>query len=129
MHRIAHAMLIVAGIIHLLPLASVLGPHHLARLYGVVIADPDLIILMRHRAVLLALTGGWLIAGAWRPALRRTACVAGLISTVSFLALAWSVGGHNALLARVVVADLVALACLLIALVFDQLPSAKNWRR
>ena len=129
MHRIAHAMLIVAGIIHLLPLAGLLGPHHLARLYGVVIADPDLIILMRHRAVLLALTGGWLIAGAWQPGLRRTACVAGLVSTVSFLALAWSAGGTNALLARVVVADVVALGCLLVALVLDQLTAAKNCRR
>lgn len=125
MHRVSQIMLIVAGIIHLLPLAGVMGPVHLARLYGVVISDPDLIILMRHRAVLLALAGVLLLAAAFRSELRTAAYCAGL-SVVSFLALAWSAGGYNMLIARVVTADMVAAVCLLAALGADQFPSAKN---
>lgn len=118
MHRVSQIMLIVAGIIHLLPLAGVMGPAHLARLYGVVLSDPDLIILMRHRAVLLA--------GAWRTELRPAAYGAGLVSVLSFLALAWSAGGYNPLIARVVAADVVAAVCLLLAVACDQLVPPKN---
>jgi hypothetical protein len=39
------------------------------------------------------------------------------VSVGSFLWLAWSVGGTNAQLARVVTADVVALACLVVGVV------------
>lgn len=126
MHRVSQIMLVVVGIIHLLPLAGVMGPAHLARLYGVVLSDPDLIILMRHRAVLLALAGALLLAGAWRTELRPAAYGAGLVSVLSFLALAWSAGGYNPLIARVVAADVVAAVCLLLAVACDQLAPPKN---
>jgi len=68
--------------------------------------------LMRHRAVLFGLLGVFLGVAAFIPALQGAALVAGVISVVSFLWLAVSVGGYNAAIARVVVADLVALASL-----------------
>jgi hypothetical protein len=42
------------------------------------------------------------------------AFIAGFISVVSFLWLAWCVGSYNAQLARVFTVDLVALVCLII---------------
>ena len=49
--HIVSAALILVAIIHLLPLAGVLGSERLASMYGITVDDPDLLILMRHRAV------------------------------------------------------------------------------
>jgi len=65
--------------------------------------------------VLFGLLGVLLIAAAFRPDLRAVALIAGLVSTVSFLAIAWGVGGYNAQVARVVAADLLAVVLLLVA--------------
>lgn len=108
-------MLVITGIIHLLPLSGVLGAERLSSLYGGSFADPNLAILMRHRAVLFGLLGVYLIAAAFWPALQPVALGAGLVSVISFLWLAWAVGGYNAQIARIVVADFVALGCLLAA--------------
>jgi hypothetical protein len=115
LNRITIACLTLAGIIHLLPLPGLLGAGQLTRLYGVVGDDPNVGILLQHRAVLFGLLGALLIAAAFRPELRAVALVAGLLSTVSFLVIAWGVGGYNTQVARVVVADLLAVVLLLVA--------------
>lgn len=107
------AALVVAGLIHLLPVSGVLGGERLAALYGLALDDPNLQILMRHRAVLFGLLGAFLLLAAARPAWQPLAYVAGLVSAGAFLLLAWSVGGYNPLIGRVVLADVVATACLL----------------
>lgn len=111
------SMLVVVGIIHLLPLSGVPGGERLAALYGLPVDEPNLQILMRHRAVLFGLLGAFLIAAAIKPAFRTAAFVGGFVSVVAFLALAGSVGNHNAAIGRVVVADWVALACLTVGAV------------
>lgn len=108
------AMLLVVAVIHLLPLAGVLGAPRLAALYGIQFDDPNLVILMRHRAALFGLFGAFFVFAAWRPALQPMAFVAGGASVLSFLYLAWSVGGYNAQIGRVFTADLIAAACLLV---------------
>jgi len=114
MRYVVSAMLVVVGVIHLMPLSGVLSSERLAALYGLSFDQPDLAILMRHRAVLFGLLGAFLLLAAFRPALQSLALVAGFISVVSFLYLAWSVGSYNAQVGRVFVADVVALVCLII---------------
>jgi hypothetical protein len=114
MRYLVSGSLILAGIIHLLPLAGVLGNERLAALYGIDMSDPNLSILLRHRAVLFGMLGTFLVAAAFRPGWQAAAFVAALISVVSFLLLAWSTGGYNALLSRVVTADIVALVALVV---------------
>lgn len=114
MRHLVSAMLVVVGVIHLLPLSGVLGSERLAALYGLSFDETNLAILMRHRAVLFGLLGLFLCFAAFRPAWQTIAFVAGFVSVVSFLWLARSTGGYNALVARVVVADIVALVCLII---------------
>jgi hypothetical protein len=114
MHYLISAMLLLVGIIHLLPLSGVLGAERLASLYGLSFNEPNLAILMRHRAVLFGLLGAFLVYAAFQPKLQALAFLAGFASVLSFLWLAWSVGGYNPQLARVVVADVVALASLAI---------------
>jgi hypothetical protein len=108
------AMLIIVGIIHLLPLSGALGAERLAALYGVDIVDANLAILMRHRAVLFGLLGLFFIYAAFRPSVQYLAFIAGLASVLSFIALAYTVGGYNTGIARVVLADWIALVCLLV---------------
>ena len=72
---------------------------------------------MRHRAVLFGLLGLFLAYAAFRPALQPAAILVGLVSVVSFLFIAWSVGGYNQAIHKVFIADLVALAALCIAAV------------
>lgn len=87
--------------------------------------EPNVIILMRHRAVLFGLLGLFMLFAAFRPALQAAAFVMGFVSVVSFLWLAFSAGGYNAEIGRDVVADIVALICLVVgvaAYAFAQRP-------
>lgn len=115
MHRIVPIALVVVGLIHLLPVTGVLGAAQLERLYGVALSDPGLVLLMRHRAVLFGLLGVFLIVAAFRPVMRGLALVAGLVSVLSFLLLAALTAEINAAIARVVIADWIALGLLLVA--------------
>ena len=118
--------LVIVAIIHLLPLSGVLGSERLAALYGLTFDEPNLEILMRHRAVLFGLLGAFLLYAAFKPALQGLGFIAGFISVLSFLALAWSRGGYNAALERVVVADIVALVCLTVGVVALAISSKKQ---
>ena len=114
MKYIVSLMLVIVGVIHLLPLSGVLGVASLANLYGLQFNDPNLEILMRHRAVLFGLLGAFFVLAAFQPALQSMALVSGFVSVVSFIVLAGSVGGYNAQVGRVFTVDLVALGCLLV---------------
>lgn len=115
MQRLVSVMLAVVALIHLMPLVGVFGGERLSALYGLNFDEPNLAILMRHRAVLFGLLGLFLLLAAFRPALQGIALVGGFASVLSFLFLAWSAGSHNSQISRVVLADWIALACLLLA--------------
>ena len=110
-------MLIAAGIIHVLPVPGVISAAHLERLYGLPFNEPNLVILMRHRAVIFGLLGVFLIYAAFRNDLVWIAMVGGIVSAAAFIWLAWSAGSYNDAIARIVIADVVAIACLAVAVV------------
>ena len=114
MRYLISAMLVIVAIIHLLPLPGVLGSERLAALYGLSFDEPNLAILMRHRAVLFGLLGVFFLVAAFRPELQPMAFAGGFVSVLSFLYLAWSAGGYNAQVGRVVAADGLALVCLVV---------------
>jgi len=108
------AALLIAAVIHLLPVTGVLGVERLTVLYGLAFDDPNLEILMRHRAVLFGLLGLLLLLAAFRRSLQPVAFVAGLVSIVSFVWIAKATGSYNPEIARVVTADVVALVSLVV---------------
>ena len=114
MRFIIPAMLVAVGIIHILPLSGVLSATRLFDLYGISFDDPNLEILMRHRAVLFGLLGMFLLSSAFLPNLQLAALITGFVSVVSFLYLAYSVGGYNDQVNRIFTADNAALVCLLV---------------
>lgn len=127
LNMIIAGLLVLVGVIHLLPVSGMLGARRLAALYGVSVADPNLEILLRHRALLFALLGLFLIAAALRPALHLPAILAGLASLLSFILLAKAVGGYNAAIGKVVAVDYVACAALALAFVLYLLRRLGIW--
>ncbi len=115
MRFVVPVVLLLVAALHLLPLAGVLGAVRLAGLYGVVVEDPNLEILLRHRAVLFGLLAAFLGHAACHRHLHTLALVAGVVSVGAFLVLAWTVGHYNAALSTVVRADVVALVLLVVA--------------
>ena len=120
MNAVATSIFLLVGLVNALPLVGVTSNARLASLYGVVIDEPNLSILMRHRAVLFAIVGGLLVCSAFSPALRPAAVVAGLLSMLSFVVLALLVGGYNASIGRLVVIDVVASVALVVGFLLNQ---------
>jgi hypothetical protein len=110
-------MLLVVAVIHLMPLIGVLGATQLSSLYGVDFSEPNLAILMRHRAVLFGLLGTFFVIAAFKPTLQPAAFVVAFVSIVSFMLLARATGGYNPQVARVFAGDVVAVVALVIAVV------------
>lgn len=113
MRYIVPAVLLIVALIHVLPLAGVLGAAKLSSLYGITVQDPNLEILLRHRAVLFGLAACLAYSAFHRP-LHGLALVAAGVSVVSFLVLAAMAGTYNAALSTVVKADVVALVLLVV---------------
>ena len=76
---------------------------------------------MRHRAVLFGIVGSIIIASALHVPLRPIGITVGLVSMLSFVAVALVVGGYNAELQRVVLVDVVASVVLVAAAVLSYL--------
>lgn len=116
MRYVLTAALVIVGIIHLLPLVGVLGSDRLQSLYGVSLTDPNLVLLMRHRAVLFGILGAFFVFSAFVPALQLSALILGTLSVISFLTLAAMSDQTNLSVARIVTADWVAFAALVAGL-------------
>lgn len=106
-------VLVVTGAVHLLPLAGVRSGASVARLYGVPDPDPGTAVLLRHRAVLLALVGLVCLAGAASENLRPLALTVGVVSMASYVLLGRD--DPTAELRRVRVIDVVLLVLLVAA--------------
>ena len=115
MSQVITGLLIVVGLINILPVLGVLSADRLVQAYGVPVAAADLEILLRHRALLFGVLGGFILYAAFLPAFQPAAMTMAAISMVGFALLVWSVGGYNANLARVLAIDLVGIVCLAIA--------------
>ncbi len=121
MRAISSALYALVALANLLPAVGALSTSRIEALYGVLVQDPNLEILLRHRAVLFLVVGGLLAAAALHPPLRPVGLVAGLVSMLSFVAIALLVGDQNAQLRRVVLIDAGASLALALAGLLDHL--------
>jgi hypothetical protein len=81
------AMLLVVAVVHLLPLLGMLGTQRLQQLYGLHIDEPNLLLLLRHRALLFGLLGALLATAAFKPALQGIALLGAWASVLGFVLL------------------------------------------
>jgi hypothetical protein len=121
MRALVTVLLLLAAAANLLPVLGALSTARLEALYGVVIQDTNLAILMRHRAVLFGIVGSLLAVAAFHAPVRPLAIPAGLVSMLAFVAIAGSVGDYNPLLRRLVIVDVAASVALVAAAVLDWL--------
>jgi hypothetical protein len=116
-HPISVVALILSAVIHVIPLSGTLGRAHLMRLYGLSIDDPALLVLMRHRSILIGLIAALSLWAVFMPELQVAALVVALVSAGSYVALWLSgdrAGGRAG--ARVAYVDIALVAVLAVAL-------------
>ncbi len=113
MKHVVTAIFVLVGLVNFLPVLGVLGAAKLESLYGLPFGNDDLLLLMRHRAALFGLLGGFIIVSAFRDEWRNLAAAAGFVSMSSFMLLALPLSSHGEALQRVFWID--AAACLLLA--------------
>jgi len=107
--------LVVVGLINFTPVLAMFSTTKLERAYAVRLPSKDLQLLMRHRALLFGVVGGFVLCSVFLPVFQVAAMVMAAISMAGFVVLAAQIGGTNTALRRVVLADLVGLAVLLVA--------------
>ena len=115
--KIITVLLLVVALIHIAPITGFAGVLRLESLYGVVILDSNLQILMRHRAMLFGILGVFFAYAAFKPSLQPLAFIGAFATLASFFYLAISVADYNQSISKILVADVVASICLLLAVV------------
>lgn len=115
--RAITGLMLVVALIHLLPISGYFGVERLTSLYDVEISGANMEILMRHRAILFGILGGFLAYAAFRPAMQPIAFLAAFISLSSFFYLTLSVSGFSEAIRKIVIADIVASVCLVGAII------------
>lgn len=114
--RVTAGLLLVCGVVNLIPVTGVLGTARIEALYGLQVTDADTLVLLRHRAVLLGLVGGVLVASAFLRSWQVPAAVAGVVSTGTYAALCLATDGLNAPVLAVMRWDLGLVVALLVVL-------------
>ncbi|MDX1497883.1 MAG: hypothetical protein R3352_10030 [Salinisphaeraceae bacterium] len=109
-------LLLIVGLINFLPVIGLFVSGRMQTMYGVDLSDPNLMILMRHRALLFGLVGGFILLAAFKPDLQPLAFAMGLLSMLGFILIAWQQGGYGPGIAKVVSIDWLAIVLMLIAL-------------
>lgn len=108
-------LLVLVGLINFVPVVGVLSADKLSQAYAVTLEDDNLVILLRHRALLFGLVGGFLLFAVYAPLYRPAAITMAAISMVGFLVFMFHQGGYNDALYKVMLADIVGIVLLAIA--------------
>jgi hypothetical protein len=117
---LSNTLIFLAGLVNLAPLSGLISASRLQALYGFGFETADLLILMRHRAILFGIVGSLLVASVFHPPLRAVGIAAGLVSMLSFVVIVWLAASHNAELARLAAVDLAASIGLIGAALLDR---------
>jgi hypothetical protein len=115
MNEAIQVLLFIVGIINFLPVMGVLSADRLSRAYQIELPGNDLIILLRHRALLFGVVGGFIIYSVFVPVYQAAAMVMAAITMVGYLYIVWSVGGYNKAIFKVAMVDVVGIICLVLA--------------
>ena len=123
MKYMAPIILIIVGLINIAPLTGVMSATTLEGMYEVDLNNGDLVILLRHRAILFGMLGAFILYAAFDRRLQQTASIAALLSMISFVALVYLQGDGGDAIQKVVRIDLFAITLTAILL------AVQPWKR
>ena len=109
--------LVVVGLINFAPVMGVISAQKLESAYSVALAGNDLVILMRHRALLFGILGAFILYSAFNPFYQPAAMIMSGASMVGFALLVLGVGGYNEAVGKVLFIDVLGILFLLAAVV------------
>ena len=120
MKHVITVLFVIVGLINFTPLMGILSDDMLASLYAIEITSPDMSLLLRHRAALFGIVGGYILIAAFRPNHRPVATIMAFASMLSFLALYLLISPENNKLIGVFRIDVFAMILLIVAVVLDR---------
>lgn len=115
MAKLLTICLVVVGLINFLPVVGMLSAKKLETAYAIAIQSSELEILMRHRALLFGVLGGFILYAAFSPSYQGAAMIMAAVSMIGYAVLTLLVGDYNPALFKVLVADVVGIGFLLAA--------------
>ena len=124
MEIIFRICLFIAGIINFIPSFVTFLPSKIATSYGIELPDQNFELLLRHRAVLFGIVGGFMLYSVFSKKYYDLATLFGLISMVSFLILFYLTKGEiNKELTVIMKIDAVAILVLVTGFVLYKFKS------
>lgn len=119
-------LLVLVGLINFAPVLGVLSADRVAQAYAVDVSGRDLEVLLRHRALLFGIVGGFILCSVFLPAMRLPAMVMGGASMAGFLLLAMPADELNIAMRRVLSIDIIGLFLLSAAAALQALKYARG---
>ena len=116
MKRTISVCLIFVGLINLAPAVGLLSSAMLQNAYGIVLASDDLVILMRHRALLFGILGGFVLYAAFVTRYQLAAMTMAAASMLGFIVLAYASDSDNRQIGTIVMIDMIGMVFLIVAL-------------
>ncbi|MEX1665216.1 hypothetical protein [Zhongshania arctica] len=110
-------LLFIVGLINFVPVIGVMSADRLSNAYSIELVGNDIVVLMRHRALLFGIIGGFILYSVFNPSYQIAAVIMAAISMLGFLYFVCAVGDYNGAIAKVAIIDLVGIAILAIAAV------------
>ncbi|GAB5412639.1 MAG: hypothetical protein Cons2KO_02420 [Congregibacter sp.] len=99
----------VVGIINVLPVVGLFYPSNMTGAYGIEINTSELELLLRHRAMLFGIIGGFALISLALPQFRVSALLLAGISMLGFVLLVWGSPGISPQISRIAMIDLIGL--------------------
>lgn len=112
--------LIIVGLINFLPILGIGSALQIEQAYAVIIESNDVEILLRHRALLFGIIGGFVVISAFKEHYQKPAMVMAAISMAGFIATVLTVGGYNDSINKILMIDVIGLLFLIAAAILKR---------
>jgi len=120
MNKAYLVLLFLVGVINFLPIFGVLSLDKINQAYGLSVSDNNLAVLLRHRALLFGLIGGFVIYSVFNPQYQTVAIILAGLSMLGYLFFFYSIGDSNSALLKIAQVDMVGVVLLVLAILIKR---------